>query len=260
MRFNVFATNIGHTSIVILLHNDRYYFCSLAMSKLTFPHSHFPIPVPPGYHEHQRPAARPVTAGGAVQVTLNTSSRPGMRGGSREGGERRREIRASPSRPMSPREQFNQMSLQEEWMKRMNGTPSDKDEEVRREEEREYSDQKITCTCICTCTVYMQYDNNYRYCTVYCFPQRYKYYIAHGVRVQDIEPMPSNQMNLFYKRVSPALTANPDYASICSSLETEILSDYQYSLRKAVVDYILIDPDEKKRLNINAVPLSSPRR
>lgn len=240
------------SNIVVSLHDDRYYFCPLAMSKSTFLHSQLPIPVPPGYHEHQRPATRSVTAGGAG----NTISRPGTRGGSREGGERRREIRASPSRPMSPREQFNQMSLQEEWMKRMNGTPSDKDEEVRREEEREYSDQKITCIY----AVYMQYDNNYRYCTVYCFPQRYKYYIAHGVRVQDIEPMPSNQMNLFYKRVSPALTANPDYASICSSLETEILNDYQYSLRKAVVDYILIDPDEKKRLNINAVPLSSPRR
>ena len=131
-------------------------FCSLAMSKSTFPHSHFPIPVPPGYHEHQRPTVRPVTAGGTVQVTRNTSSRPGTRGGSREGGERHREIRASPSRPMSPREQFNQMSLQEEWTKRMNGTPSDKDEEVRREEEREYSDQKMTCICTyvqCTCNM-----------------------------------------------------------------------------------------------------------
>ena len=129
------------SNIVVSLHDDRYYFCPLAMSKSTFLHSQLPIPVPPGYHEHQRPATRSVTAGGAG----NTISRPGTRGGSREGGERRREIRASPSRPMSPREQFNQMSLQEEWMKRMNGTPSDKDEEVRREEEREYSDQKITC-------------------------------------------------------------------------------------------------------------------
>ena len=72
--------------------------------------------------------------------------------------------------------------------------------------------------------------------------------------------MPSGQMNLFYDRVSPFLTSNPDYASLCNSLEEEILTDYQYSLKKAVVDYILIDPEEKKRLNINALSLSSPRR
>lgn len=92
------------------------------------------------------------------------------------------------------------------------------------------------------------------------FIQRYKYYIMNCVGNEDIEPMPSNQMNQFFNRVSPALVTNPNYTWICKLLEEEILKDYQFSLKKAIVDYILIDPEEKKRLNIGALPLPSTQR
>ena len=109
----------------------------LAISKVLS--SHPPIPVPPGYHEHQRPVLRPATTRGGRIIN---SSRLGSRGGSREGGGGSEGgIKPSPSRPMSPREQFGQMGLQEEWRKRVNGAPSDKDEEVMRERDS-------TCTCI----------------------------------------------------------------------------------------------------------------
>lgn len=72
--------------------------------------------------------------------------------------------------------------------------------------------------------------------------------------------MPSTQMKKIYSRVSPKLARKPEFVSLCETLEDEVISDYQFSLRKAVVDYILIDPDEKKRLKIDATPLTSPRR
>lgn len=57
-----------------------------------------PFPVPSGYHTHQR--AR---------------------------------ITASHSRPMSPREQFDQMKPQETWRRIMNGgIPSEQDNKVRK--------------------------------------------------------------------------------------------------------------------------------
>ena len=42
------------------------------------------------------------------------------------------------------------------------------------------------------------------------------------------------------------------------SLESEIIDDYKRSLRSAIVDYILMDSDERKRLCIETVPIEFP--
>ncbi len=57
-----------------------------------------PPPMPSGYHTHQRPKTR--SSGG---------------------------IHSSPSRPMSPGEQFNQMHVQEAWSRIISGNPTDED-------------------------------------------------------------------------------------------------------------------------------------
>lgn len=36
-------------------------------------------------------------------------------------------------------------------------------------------------------------------------------------------------------------------------MELEIINDYNRSLRSAIVDYILMDPDERKRLSIETL-------
>lgn len=45
---------------------------------------------------------------------------------------------------------------------------------------------------------------------------------------------------------------------ITESLESEIIDDYKRSLRSAIVDYILMDSDERKRLSIETVPVEFP--
>lgn len=42
------------------------------------------------------------------------------------------------------------------------------------------------------------------------------------------------------------------------NLEPEIINDYKQSLRSAIVDYILMDPDEWKRLSIETLPVEFP--
>lgn len=42
------------------------------------------------------------------------------------------------------------------------------------------------------------------------------------------------------------------------NLELEIIDDYKQSLRSAIVDYILMDSNERKRLFIETVPIEFP--
>lgn len=41
-------------------------------------------------------------------------------------------------------------------------------------------------------------------------------------------------------------------------MEEEIIQDYSASLRQALLDYILLDPTEWKRLNIQTYPIKFP--
>ena len=60
--------------------------------------------------------------------------------------------------------------------------------------------------------------------------------------------------------MSPKLSQNQAFSDVRQQLEDEVVENYNSSLRKAVVDYILIDPQEKNRLKIFSTPLTSPRR
>lgn len=89
---------------------------------------------------------------------------------------------------------------------------------------------------------------------------RYHHYLTKGVSQQDLEPMAEEQMSRFYTWLPPKLANNPDFSALRESLEHEVLTDYQNSLRKAIVDYILMDTGEKRRLRIAAIPQTFPRR
>lgn len=41
-------------------------------------------------------------------------------------------------------------------------------------------------------------------------------------------------------------------------LEPEIISDYKQSIRSVIVDYVLMDPHERKRLSIETLPVKFP--
>jgi dynein heavy chain len=41
-------------------------------------------------------------------------------------------------------------------------------------------------------------------------------------------------------------------------METEVISNYNQSIRKVILDYVLLDPEERKRLNIQTYPIDYP--
>lgn len=125
---------------------------------------------------------------------------------------RKLQIKGSPSRPLTPAQQFSLLEKHEQWSAKVAGRPTDKD------------------------------------------LKRYQYYLTRGIINDDLEPMEDQQMHKFYCRIPTKLALNPDLSALREKLENEIHDDYQNSLRKAIVDYILMDPQEKQRLRINSVP------
>jgi hypothetical protein len=45
---------------------------------------------------------------------------------------------------------------------------------------------------------------------------------------------------------------------LLDGIETEVRSDYEHSLHKAILHYMLLVPDERKRLKIEAYPVEYP--
>ena len=48
------------------------------------------------------------------------------------------------------------------------------------------------------------------------------------------------------------------YRPLLDEIETEVRSDYQHSLRKAILPYILLGLEERKRLKIETYPVGYP--
>lgn len=90
--------------------------------------------------------------------------------------------------------------------------------------------------------------------------QRYEYYVQQGISPDDIAPMPDETIDNIYHHLSPRLLQNPDWQPLREDLVEEVQQNYQLSLQKAIVDYILRDSNELKRLKIGSVPRVFPQK
>ena len=66
--------------------------------------------------------------------------------------------------------------------------------------------------------------------------------------------MPGDVMENVSSRILPKLLKNPDWKELIDQLWDEIREDYRGSWQKSIVDYVLMDSAEKKRLRIEACP------
>ncbi|XP_046888652.1 dynein axonemal heavy chain 3 [Hypomesus transpacificus] len=91
--------------------------------------------------------------------------------------------------------------------------------------------------------------------------ERYLYYISSGVQSSMLAPQPPQQMKNIVGKLPPVTEDNSrDMQRLRASLLDEVNTDYDFSLRKSIVDYILKDPSERQRLVISSIPRPFPRR
>ncbi|CAI5792110.1 dynein heavy chain 3, axonemal [Podarcis lilfordi] len=90
--------------------------------------------------------------------------------------------------------------------------------------------------------------------------QRYCYYIHKGIRKDMLAPQNKEVMDSILKHIPSHFLANPMLETLLKELTEEIQNDYHIWLMKDIVDYILMDPEERKRLFIYNIPLPFPRR
>ncbi|XP_033740540.1 dynein heavy chain 3, axonemal-like isoform X1 [Pecten maximus] len=83
---------------------------------------------------------------------------------------------------------------------------------------------------------------------------RYYYYIEKGIRREMLAlPHPDTMKNICQLVPSPLLSSI-ELKGMVEDLTKEVNSDYEFSIRKTIVDYILKDPTEKDRLHIAWTP------
>ncbi|XP_019505362.1 PREDICTED: dynein heavy chain 3, axonemal [Hipposideros armiger] len=90
--------------------------------------------------------------------------------------------------------------------------------------------------------------------------ERYYYYLTNGIRKDMIAPEEEEVMARISKLISNTLLTSPSLKPLVNVLVEEKGSDYYSSLMKSIVDYILMDPAERKRLFIDSVPRAFPQR
>lgn len=84
--------------------------------------------------------------------------------------------------------------------------------------------------------------------------ERYYYYIEHGTHMSMIAPLPDNQFDIFYTLVPAHLKNSPIMKDLHVDLKDDIVNDYVYSMRKSIVDYVMMNLNERQRLKIEWVP------
>ncbi|XP_064448835.1 dynein axonemal heavy chain 3 [Mirounga angustirostris] len=90
--------------------------------------------------------------------------------------------------------------------------------------------------------------------------ERYYYYLTNGIQKDMIAPEEDEVMHRISKLISNTLLTRPFLEPLMIALVKEKENDYYSSLMKSTVDYILMDPRERKRLFIENIPHMFPQR
>lgn len=80
--------------------------------------------------------------------------------------------------------------------------------------------------------------------------EKYQYYIENGIPESEIDVSTEDVLSNAYKLVPEALLNNRFLLKYKNAIAIEIKEHHLYSVRKAILNYILLDVDEQKRLGI----------
>ena len=90
--------------------------------------------------------------------------------------------------------------------------------------------------------------------------QRYYYYIERGIKREMVAPPETETIKKIKTLIPKEIVEDPKYNQSLSTLEEEVRMDFEFSVRKSIVDYVLKDPEEKARLHISWTPKQFPQR
>eukprot|EP00736_Rhodelphis_marinus_P007919 Rmarinus@m.2764 len=96
---------------------------------------------------------------------------------------------------------------------------------------------------------------------------RYRYYTELGIGPESVEPMKERWVErvrdlLINRSAATAIAVVPEEAieQAVAEMEIEVVEDYYRAVKKAIVDYVLLAPLERRRLDISSVPVPIPVR
>ncbi|KAK6624385.1 hypothetical protein RUM44_011244 [Polyplax serrata] len=88
--------------------------------------------------------------------------------------------------------------------------------------------------------------------------QRLHYYRTVAIEDHHFEPFPKEYLVNARKRIAPKYFSKLEYRIAARKVEEEIQQYYCYSARQTILEYILLDQMERKRLNIETYPIKYP--
>jgi dynein heavy chain len=88
--------------------------------------------------------------------------------------------------------------------------------------------------------------------------KRYRFYIEQGTNNEMVAPLLDSQFDQFYSYINDRYTYDPMLKSTKDKLKIDIRTDYQCAMRKSIVDYILLNSDERARVKIDWIPRPFP--
>lgn len=84
--------------------------------------------------------------------------------------------------------------------------------------------------------------------------ERYYFYVENGTNDYMIAPLPDDQFKKFYQYLPQNLLNSLAVKQLNDELVDDVKKDYIHSMKKAIVDYILMNFEERERLKIKWVP------
>jgi dynein heavy chain len=83
---------------------------------------------------------------------------------------------------------------------------------------------------------------------------RYVYYVQRAIPTQVIAEMEKDQMHRIHGLIPRGLVQSEQLRKLREALEEEVVGDYELAAKQSVIDYILLDSDEQRRLFIPHKP------
>ena len=86
--------------------------------------------------------------------------------------------------------------------------------------------------------------------------ERYWYYINNGIPDSEVYEIKPHVFQSMHSLIPARLRTSQKLSKLCKSLDSETTDIYNIAARQAILDYILLDEDEKQRLGIKEVAKS----